>query len=193
MTDTSAQQIGETPEAALSPEQARAKGQELTAAADGEKDPVKRRSLNDQAQQFFASAAGDKTPAPPGQERADNDSRISEMSGGALTYEQVEVICRDAGPWSRLLENALVEKGRDAYFAEIDKGEAEVLRTIYRGYTGALKTGLTDILTAINQTFGDKASMVIEEIDQHAALANARSHDQILTWARAVLKPAPQR
>jgi hypothetical protein len=40
---------------------------------------------------------------------------------GALTYDELEMVCRDSGPWARELEMTLAEKGQGAYRAAIEK------------------------------------------------------------------------
>jgi hypothetical protein len=199
----------------MTPDQARAKGRELTVAADREADTFKRRQLNAEAQRHFELATGGRIvgapvdPKPAAQQqgprpnaapapisgpigREQGEALLKESTGGALTYDQVDTICRDAGPWSRNLQEIAATKGEGARQAAIEQGEADVVRTLYRGNTSAMREGLLDIVGAIKGTFGDKADAIIQIIDENAALADSRTHEQVLTWARAILKSNKQ-
>jgi hypothetical protein len=191
----------------LTADEAKAKGDDLVRQSVKAEDTFEARRLSGEAEKFYRIATGGKmagakevpadratqqapalqSPAADGKpmDRAQGETILHDLTGGAFTYDQLELVCRDAGPWARELELTLADKGQSAYREAIHKSEDQVRRDLYSGDETAMLAGCAKIFDAIKATCGERAPAVIAALDENFTLANTKAHEQLLTWARA--------
>ena len=98
---------------------------------------------------------------------------------------------RTAEPFEARLQAAYAEGGEEAVVAEIERGEAEVLRTVYRGSPDALAEGVAEIDRAVaiyERLLGAPPGAVREQINGSGMLAEPRAHMLARNVARALLR-----